>query len=278
MVGELTKEMAGEVAEQLKLIISGMADMREQIKNVETNIRSEIQETRNDLNEFKVQIDKRLVDLSTRINEVENSQSFISADFEKYKVEMSIITNNEKSLQKDNAHLNTQVNQLKQNLQEESLKRIESAQYYRSSFMVELSGLPQNSQNEDSIDLVKKIATLAKFEYFDVSQIDVAHRLSSNKNSPVIVMFTTKSYRHNFYYQKSKLKTLHIAQLTDDEYPYPDPEIEREANTFIYLNESLTPENRDLYIKAKKAAKAKHYKYPGYTIKGQVRVRREKES
>lgn len=91
-------------------------------------------------------------------------------------------------------------------------------------------------------------------------------------------MFHRKSHRQNFYFQKAKLRPLHINQLTDEgfEFEYDEAVRRDPPKTCIYINESLTPENRDLFIKAKKKAKVKHYEFPGYTFKGQVRIRKNK--
>lgn len=47
----------------------------------------------------------------------------------------------------------------------------------------------------------------------------------------------------------------------------------RYPKTLIYINESLTPDNRQLLKKASGKTKEKHYKYKGYTIKGEILVK-----
>lgn len=44
-------------------------------------------------------------------------------------------------------------------------------------------------------------------------------------------------------------------------------------NRFIFQNESLTETNRKLLIGTKKLAKRLHYRFPGYTVNRQVRVK-----
>ena len=43
--------------------------------------------------------------------------------------------------------------------------------------------------------------------------------------------------------------------------------------SLIFLNESLTPTNRRLLKEAKKASRQHNYKYKGYTVNGEVRVK-----
>lgn len=264
-----------EIAEKLEKLLKEMSEVRNQL----TEIKTDINESRNELREFKSEINKKLDDFDSRVLGVEASQDFISKEFESTKQDLTkTITETEKKLKKENSQLNEKVNNLEQQLDYESYKRNEASQYLRSSFMVEFSGLPPNTKGENSKELVCKIAKLAKMENFEEEQIDVAHRLSNSANSPIIVTFQKKHDRQNFYFQKSKLRNLHVKQLTDEEFEQPNPDEIREPNTFVYLNESLTPENRDLLTKTKVRAKQLHYKYPGYTKKGQVKVRKTKTS
>ena len=55
------------------------------------------------------------------------------------------------------------------------------------------------------------------------------------------------------------------------------PGLERE-NSYIYLNESLTSMNRMLLRETRKESKRLKYEFPGYTVNGQVRVKKSKSS
>ena len=151
--------------------------------------------------------------------------------------------------------------------------------FISASFMVEFSGIPQSKSKHDGKKIVEMIARLGKFKGFNPDMIDMAHFVSEKENAPLIVTFTRKADRQQFYKQKSLLKNIHINQLiTDDEtYQQGDAEV-RAPNTYIYLNESLTKMNRDLIIKCKKQSKLLNYKYQGYTVKGQVRVKKTDNS
>ena len=52
---------------------------------------------------------------------------------------------------------------------------------------------------------------------------------------------------------------------------------EPDAKLLIYVNESLTKQNRELLRKAKERAKEKQYLYKGYTVKGEVRVKKHEK-
>ena len=67
-------------------------------------------------------------------------------------------------------------------------------QYNRSSFMLEISGIPFN-KNENKSNIIQKIVMLTKIIYIDsdVTQVDVAHRTSKRPNAPTILSFNKKS-------------------------------------------------------------------------------------
>ena len=56
----------------------------------------------------------------------------------------------------------------------------------RSPFMLEVSGIPRQD-DENVIDLVNKTAVNASICNFDVSLIDIVHRVSDKGTAPVIV-------------------------------------------------------------------------------------------
>ena len=66
--------------------------------------------------------------------------------------------------------------------------------------MLELSNIPRQD-DESVIDLVNKTAVVTEICNFDVSQIDIAHRVSDKGTKPTIVSFNRKAYRTNFYRQ-----------------------------------------------------------------------------
>ena len=66
--------------------------------------------------------------------------------------------------------------------------------------MLELSNIP-GQDDESVIDLVSKTAVVTEICNFDVSQIDIAHRVSDKGTTPTIVSFNRKAYRTYFYRQ-----------------------------------------------------------------------------
>ena len=135
--------------------------------------------------------------------------------------------------------------------------------------MVELSGIPCQGC-EDVIDLIGKVVEASNITGYNQNQIDVAHRTSSRPTVPIIIMFDKKRDRNNFYQQKMSIKNIKSSATVNqsagdqDEAPVQN----------IYINESLTHENCKLLKEAKREANKLKYWYPGYTVNGEIRVRK----
>ena len=105
--------------------------------------------------------------------------------------------NDNKKLFKENQQLNSNINILTEFPTSEKIKLNQLAQYTRSSFMAELSGIARQ-RGEDVIDLTGKVAEAAKITDHDPNQINIAHRSSSRPTAPITIMFDRKRDRNNF--------------------------------------------------------------------------------
>ena len=98
------------------------------------------------------------------------------------------------------------------------------------------------------------------------------HIISTKTTAPIIILFNKKSDRINFYNERKKIKKLRAGnfQIGTD----TDSDDEEGRGNYINMNQGLTPTNRKLLKKPRQRAKAKEYSFKGYTINGQVRVRK----
>ena len=110
---------------------------------------------------------------------------------------------------------------MKEQLEKTKQQLNANAQYMRSSWMLEISGI-RTSKDEDTKGIVCKLASLAKMQDFSKDQIDVAHRTSPKSTVPIIVLFYKNNDRNNFYGKKYKLKTLRSNQLSDSRGTYTE--------------------------------------------------------
>ena len=85
----------------------------------------------------------------------------------------------------------------------------------------------------------------------------------------------------SFFRQCHKLKGVTVSQFVETYESDEDREITLNHSTpkeqqqrYIYINDSLTQENRKLLKEARDKSRAKKYKYKGYTINDQVCVRK----
>ena len=119
----------------------------------------------------------------------------------------------------------------------------------------------------------------------DVSRIDIAHRISEKEAAAIIALFNRKADRIDFYRQKNKLLKFwanHPVKPNVNNDDHSDSEVSlpglEQENSYICMNGSLTSMNRMLLRKARKWSKSLKYEFPGYTVNGQVRVKKSESS
>ena len=209
------------------------------------------------------------------MNDIEKSQSHVSDTYDEQKDKITELLEDNKKIHKENTLLQNTVKNLKEELNSAKNQSNQLGQHIRSSKMVEISGIPQK-KGEDCIDLINQLANLAHFSNFDIHQIDLAYRTSKYDSAPIIILFIIKRDRLNFYSQKKKLYNITSVSF---KFSHDDNDESSSADASpIYMNESLTPENRHLLKEARNAGKAKNYKYKGYKLNGVVCVRKSDDS
>ena len=118
-------------------------------------------------------------------------------------------------------------------------------QYLRSSWMLEISGI-SFTVTEDCRDVITKLVDLANITRFNINQIDIINRTSEKSTAPIIVLFTRKTDRLNFYNKRQKVKGLTNLHFSTQKEVEEGEEQEVILNTnqpqanYKYINESLT--------------------------------------
>lgn len=263
-------------------------------------------------------IDNRLVVLAerltteikaanNRIDDIEKSQTFISSEHDKFKKQQEYVINRDIARENENKLLLDKIKALESKFENERASRNTSEQYDRSSFQVKILGVPQQEGEEEktvgSNPITEKVITnivkAAGIQDFDISQIDVCHRIPPRKTDSgvdatpsIIARFVKKNDRLKFYAQRSLLYSIE----PDEEYldergaviefkkrrKPSDSEVtfrnnKRGNEHYILMVESLTSYNGELLDLAKKKAKPLGYTYPGYSMNGQIRVKKSKD-
>ena len=171
-----------------------------------------------------------------------------------------------------------------------SKNRNDKAQYRRrTAINVKLAGVPfqcgeelmEDVSNQATLILIKDLADSANILDFDLSQIDIAHRVSDRRFSPIIIRFKFKRDRKRFFLQRKKLRNIKtdvIDNLYENELKKPtQAPTDGWKRPFIQLQDSLTAYTGELLVEARSRLAVLNYEYPGYIIDGQVKVKKNKK-
>ena len=204
-----------------------------------------------------------------------------------YKQFIDHLISKDKVNDKENKEKQHAINKLEEQYKLLKIEVNKKNQYDRSNYNVLMGGVPLLCENEtakESQDLVCKIAKNAKIPDFSPDDIDLAHRLPSrNSNTPMIIIrFKYKAARQRFFSAKQSFKKLSAEKLLSDEeevsFNYVDAARASEDAGKIFLTESLSELNGELLRQAKEIAKPAGYKFYGYTVAGEVRVKKTENS
>ena len=244
-----------------------------------TEMTTTISSLAENLKEYKAEMANRINVIESNVTKIDESQKFIAEQYDKSKTTMDNLIKKNTQLDKENKEMNGRIKELEHKFEQEKISRIEQAQYQRRN-MLEIYGIPV-TENENCVDIIDKLANLAKIEKFNRNMVEVAHRIGTKQLAAIIMMFKDRNDRDNFYAQKAKIRKLHVNQiLSQDEETikkYPEENEKRNPDTFIFVNESLTPENKELMRETRNKAKEKSYKFV-WTHKGGIRVRKTTNS
>ena len=186
-------------------------------------------------------------ELQDKHTNLEDSQKFISKQFDYHKKIVENVTKKNKQLETENTKINNMVKSLQHQLQEEICKRDELEAYGRRT-CVEIAGIPV-TENENCKKIIMATAKLMKVEGFCEDSIDVVHRVSNKDSANIIAKFKNRSARDLFFENRWQLKgqIVHnlFSNLPDKENPY------LKNKSGIFVNESLTPSKKSLFWKAR---------------------------
>ena len=179
----------------------------DKLSTIENNIRTEINQIKEDINSVKCSNQVEFNKINETVGSIEDSQHLISEEFEKQKQKISQLLEDNKKNHLDNTRLHHELNNMKSAVNYNGIEVNRLAQYNRPSFMLEMSGIPFN-KNENVSNIIQKIVMLTKIKDFDIIQFDIAHRTSKRQNAPIIMLFNKKSDRTNFFKQRKKFHNL----------------------------------------------------------------------
>ena len=245
------------INDQLKRIV-------DEIKTLNLTVDSKFDSLNSKLDTFVNKTEHEIKDIRENITRLEQSQQFISDQYEKHRTEQDNIIKSHTQVSKETEELNTKVKRLEKELKEEKIKRNKLEQHGRLN-QVEINGIPLK-ENESCKGIVLEVAKLANAKIIP-PDVDVAHRLPAGG---IIVAFNSRTARDEFYNNRFNLKGKTVKDLGLDP-PVKDGQV---TMGYIFINEGLTQETKSLLFETRK--KCKLLNIPKvWTSKGIIKVKGE---
>ena len=213
-MAELLENKIDKLLEKFTSMETNISSLHTEINNVKEEIKTNTEKINEKLRIHTELINEKLRITDSKVEDLEASIKFISEKFQEQKSELTDVRKLNNHLMEENALLNSTIQNVRLELEAVKEKQNENAQYIRSSFMLELPNISVQDKNENSVDIVCKVAELAKIDNFRRNQIDAAHRTSKNKMASIIVLFYKKSDRQNFYFQMKKISKVHVKRVS----------------------------------------------------------------
>ena len=221
--------------------------------------------------------DQKLKPLNAKIDSVIESISFWESQFEEIHKRIDAMEDSSGQLVKKNKLLKDEVMRLSNslNVQKESMNELQ--QYVRWECL-EIAGIPEEAA-ENTNDIVIKVGDLMGIN-IESSDISISHRLSvkpsytnavkrgrGSGGSKIIVKFVRRDIRDKFYKSRKypKDKTTRYLGMV------------RHPDNRIYINESLSPNNKYLFQECLKIKREKNFKFI-WTQYGRIYVRKDANS
>ncbi|XP_066913836.1 putative leucine-rich repeat-containing protein DDB_G0290503 [Clytia hemisphaerica] len=168
-----------------------------------------------------------------------SSQKFISDKFDKQEKEIKSLTTKVKNISTENTQKDKKIDQLTERLRKasdrlkENESNINSLEQYGRKEMINIFGIPRKV-NEDTDDIVLRIAERLDMELY-LEDIEISHRTSTKEKAPIIVKFNSRRMRNEMWDARWDLKH------------FTTKDIGFQEENSIFINESLTEHNREIF-------------------------------
>ena len=168
---------------------TNISSLYSELKNVKEEIKTNAEKINKKLRIHTELKNEKLKITGSKVEDLETSIKFMSEKFEDQKSELTGIRKPNNHLKEENVLLNSTIKNVRLELETVKKKKNENTQYIRSSLILELSNILVQGKNENSVEIVFKLAELVELNNFHRNQIDVGHWTSKNKMASIIVLF-----------------------------------------------------------------------------------------
>lgn len=214
------------------------------------------------LEDFKREVFAEFKNHSTKFDRFENSLQFLSDNVDKSNKLIAEVKKEYTELKKENNLILLENKQLKDSVFE--LKdRLRTLEQYSRRSNLEISGIPETA-NENTFALLQDIGKTIG-QGLDNGDVTAAHRVPSfnkNRSPSLVVQFIYRSQRDAWIASYKKKKVLNAKEVNSI---FP--------NDRVYINEHLSPENKQLLAQVKKRSRELNIRYV-WTREGKCYVRR----
>lgn len=196
--------------------------------------------------------------LATSVSHLEQSVKFMSDKYDSVSTQLKECKSQNAKLDSEIVVLTTTVQKQAEQLQLLRNAQNDSEQYSRNANL-EIHGLPQEEQ-EDLTQTLTQLALELEIRNFSSEEVVAIHRLQGKRGSipTVLVRFASVACKEKWFDARHKLRRLHQAGKLPK----------------LFFNENLTRQNRDLYWRARTAAKAKGYEF-AWAKTGKIFVKKD---
>jgi len=204
--------------------------------------------TLTELNALQNHTDDKLTAMLEEIKGIRLSQDFLCEKYEDMKKKLETITVTFHNLQEENNNLKNVVPalQIRSEKMESDINELE--QYSRRCYL-EFKGIAYE-KNENTDQLIVQVANKIGVKLHP-SDISISHRMApstpTHPNPNIIVKFLSRKVRDNIYSKRIKLKVANVSL--------------QPRHSKVFINESLTKQNRERFKKCNDFKKKAGYKF-----------------
>lgn len=212
-------------------------------------------------------LDEKLSPLSEQLKEALAMVKLLNTKYEKMEETLVVLQEENKALKEEHASLKAQVLSSANDLKSVQ-KSLNDLEQYTRRDSVEIRGipLPEESQEEDTNEIVLQLSQKMGIP-LERKDISVSHRIRSRSlvDPAIIVKFVRREVRERLYRARKRLKSITTADFGFS--------VEKK----IFINESLTPKNKELFKDCLRFKKDNSFKFL-WTNAGKIFLRRNADS
>lgn len=212
-------------------------------------------------------LDEKLSPLSEQLKEALAMVKSLNTKYEKMEETLVVLQEENKALKEEHASLKAQVLSSANDLKSVQ-KSLNDLEQYTRRDSVEIRGipLPEESQEEDTNEIVLQLSQKMGIP-LERKDISVSHRIRSRSlvDPAIIVKFVRREVRERLYRARKRLKSITTADFGFS--------VEKK----IFINESLTPKNKELFKDCLRFKKDNSFKFL-WTNAGKIFLRRNADS